>query len=99
MGVSGDLRQLHASSEGGARLAIDIFCYSVRKTFAATAAALGGVDILVFTGGIGENDAAVRASICDGLAWLGDLQVRIIPSREDEQIAWRTRAILQKTRA
>ena len=98
-GVSGDLRQLHASSEGGARLAIDIFCYSVRKTIAATAAALGGVDLLVFTGGIGENDAAVRASICDGLAWLGDLQVRIISSREDEQIAWHTRAILQKTRA
>ncbi|MEO5865679.1 MAG: acetate kinase [Sphingomonas sp.] len=98
-GVSEDLRQLHASSDRGARLAIDMFCYSVRKTIAAMAAALEGIDMLVFTGGIGENDAAVRAAICNRLRWVGDFAVRVIPSREDEQIAWQARNILQCLRA
>ena len=48
-----------------------MFCYSVRKQIAAMAAVLEGVDIIVFTGGIGENDAEVRAAIVDGLSWVG----------------------------
>jgi acetate kinase len=48
-----------------------MFCYSVRKQIAAMMAALGGVDLIVFTGGIGENDCEVRASICAGLSWAG----------------------------
>ena len=60
-----------AASNADAQLAITMFCYSIRKQVAAMAAALGGVDMLVFTGGIGENDAASRASICEGLDWLG----------------------------
>ena len=48
-----------------------MFCYSVRKQIGAMAAALGGVDLLVFSGGIGENDAAIRSNICDGLGALG----------------------------
>jgi acetate kinase len=72
-GVSRDMRLLHAaaSSNPAARLAIAMFCYSVRKQIAAMAAALEGVDMIVFTGGIGENDARVRADICSGLHWLG----------------------------
>ena len=72
-GVSGDMRRLHeaAASNRDARLAIEMFCYSVRKQVAAMIAVLGGVDMLVFTGGIGENDAQVRAEICDGLSWIG----------------------------
>jgi acetate kinase len=72
-GISSDLRSLHerAPVNADARLAIDMFCYSVRKQIAAMIAALDGVDMIVFTGGIGENDAAVRAEICDGLSWLG----------------------------
>jgi acetate kinase len=72
-GVSSDLRSLHerAPVNADARLAIDMFCYSVRKQIAAMTAALDGVDLIVFTGGIGENDAAVRAEVCDGLSWLG----------------------------
>jgi acetate kinase len=71
--VGGDMRRLHdaASSNPDARLAIDMFCYSVRKQIAAMMAALGGVDLVVFTGGIGENDGEVRASICAGLSWAG----------------------------
>ncbi len=72
-GVSSDMRSLHeaASSNPGARLAVEMFCYSVRKQIAAMAAALAGVDLIVFTGGIGENDAELRAEICDGLSWMG----------------------------
>ncbi len=72
-GVSGDMRRLHdaATANPDARLAIEMFCYSVRKQVAAMMAVLGGVDMLVFTGGIGENDAEVRAEICAGLAWSG----------------------------
>jgi acetate kinase len=72
-GVSGDMRQLHeaAPSNADARLAIEMFCYSVRKQIAAMTAALDGVDLIVFTGGIGENDGNVRAEICAGLSWIG----------------------------
>jgi acetate kinase len=72
-GVGGDMRRLHdaGSSNADARLAIDMFCYSVRKQIAAMIAVLGGIDMLVFTGGIGENDCEVRAGICEGLAWTG----------------------------
>jgi acetate kinase len=72
-GVDGDMRRLHAAaaSSADARLAIQMFCYSVRKQIAAMAAVLEGVDMLVFTGGIGENDAEVRATICSGLSWMG----------------------------
>ena len=48
-----------------------MFCYSVRKQVAAMVAALDGVDLIVFTGGIGENDPEARAVICRGLSWIG----------------------------
>ena len=72
-GLSGDMRRLHeaAASNRDARLAIEMFCYSVRKQVAAMSAVLGGLDMLVFTGGIGENDAQVRTEICNGLSWIG----------------------------
>jgi acetate kinase len=72
-GVGSDMRGLHeaSASSADARLAIQMFCYSVRKQIAATIAALDGVDLLVFTGGIGENDAQVRADVCAGLGWIG----------------------------
>ena len=76
VGVSGtasDMRRLHAveASNTEARLAIDMFCYSASKQIAAMASVLGRIDGLVFTGGIGENDSAVRALICGGLSCLG----------------------------
>ena len=72
-GVGSDMRRLHeaASSNADARLAIQMFCYSVRKQVAAMIAALDGVDLVVFTGGIGENDGEARAAICGGLSWIG----------------------------
>lgn len=71
LGVSGqshDLRSLHSPS---GELAIAMFCYRALKYVGAYAAALGGLDALVFTGGIGENSPAVRAAICAPLAFLG----------------------------
>jgi acetate kinase len=51
--------------------AIDLFCYQAKKFIGALAAAMGGLDILIFTGGIGENSAAIRERICEGLEFLG----------------------------
>jgi acetate kinase len=99
MGISGigsDMRRLHeaAASNADARLAIQMFCYSVRKQVAAMIAALEGVDLIVFTGGIGEHDEEVRAEICDGLSWFGVGSVRVFTSQEDEQIARHTWELL-----
>ena len=93
-GIASDMRLLReaASSNADARLAIAMFCYSVRKQVAAMIATLEGIDRLVFTGGIGENDAAAQAEICDGLAWAG-VEVTVLPSQEDEQIARHARAL------
>ena len=98
-GVSGDMRGLHdaASSNADARLAIRMFCYSVRKQIAAMIAVLEGVDVIVFTGGIGENDGEVRASICEGLSWAGS-QVQVLASQEDEQIVRHSWAISRSAR-
>ena len=72
-GLGGDMRTLHAAAatNADAALAIRMFCYAVRKQLAAMWAVLDGADAIVFTGGIGENDAAVRAEICLGLSSLG----------------------------
>jgi acetate kinase len=71
--VSGDMRALHEASatDPAARLAARMFCYSVAKQIAAMIAVLDGVDAIVFTGGIGENDDLSRAGICQHLAWIG----------------------------
>lgn len=70
-GISSDMKQLRASSDPRARMAIGIFCRSVKKAIGGFAAVLGGLDELVFAGGVGENDAASRRQICDGLEALG----------------------------
>src|ERR1051325_1697453 len=74
-GLTNDMRELleesHEKNDRRARLAIEIFCYRARKYIGAYLAAMGGADAIVFTGGIGENSAEVRASICEGLQWAG----------------------------
>lgn len=72
-GISSDLRDLCAREATHARAAdaVALFCYQAKKWIGAYAAALGGVDTLVFTGGIGENAPDIRARICDDLAFLG----------------------------
>jgi acetate kinase len=70
-GLSSDFRELLASSDPHARFAVEVFCYHVAGHIAALAAALGGLDGIVFTAGIGENAAPVRRAICEACAWLG----------------------------
>jgi len=70
-GVSSDMRALLASDSLRARLAVDYYVYRITREIGAMAAVLGGLDALVFTGGIGENAALIRARICEGAHWLG----------------------------
>ena len=88
-GLSGDMQKLHqhSATNSDVRLAIEIFCYSVQKQIAAMACALGGIDLLVFSGGIGEHDAIVRTQICKGLTWLGDFAVQVLPAQEELEMA------------
>ena len=70
-GISSDMRTLLASDAPRAKLALDLYCYRIRRELGAMAAVLGGVDALVFTAGIGENAAPIRARVCADAAWLG----------------------------
>ena len=73
-GVSSDFRDLAAAAKEGndrARLALDMFAYATKKYVGAYAAAMGGIDCLVFTAGIGENDCSIREKVTDGLGFLG----------------------------
>jgi acetate kinase len=82
LGVSGrtaDMRELLAreTTDEACRLAAAIYCYEIKKRIGAYAAALGGLDAVVFSGGIGEHAAVVRSRICDGLQFLGiDIDTR-----------------------
>lgn len=72
--AGGDVRDIESAARAGSRdaaLALDLFTYQVKKTIGAYAAAMGGVDAIAFTGGIGENSAALRARCVDGLEFLG----------------------------
>lgn len=74
LGVSGihsDMQVLLGSSEPGAVEAVELFCYTLVRAIGSMAAALGGVDAIVFTGGIGEHAVGIRARVCENLAWLG----------------------------
>lgn len=77
-GLSSDMRTLRASTEPAAREAIDLFVYRIVREIGSLAAALGGLDGIVFTAGIGENDAATRADVLEGCRWLG---VTLDPAR------------------
>lgn len=70
-GISSDMRQLRASAHADARLAVNMFTHRVIRETGAMVACLGGLDVLAFTGGIGEHDVELRADVCQGLAFLG----------------------------
>ena len=69
--AGGDVRDLEAAGTKEAALALDVFVYQVKKTIGAYAAAMGGLDAVAFTGGIGENSARLREKCCEGLGFLG----------------------------
>jgi acetate kinase len=95
-GISNDMRDLLGRSEQEAQLAVDYFVYRAAREVGALAAVLGGVDGLVFTAGIGENSAEIRARICDASRWLGvELDAEAneargprISTRESKVSAW-----------
>jgi acetate kinase len=70
-GISNDMRELLASDSPDARVAVDYFVYRVARGLGALAGAMGGLDALVFTAGIGENSPEIRARVCWRLGWLG----------------------------
>ena len=88
MGIAGTgvMQILAPREDPDARLAIQMFQRSAAKAIAGMMAVLGGADLIVFTGGIGEHDARLREAVCGALAWSGAPH-RAMPSREDEEIA------------
>jgi acetate kinase len=85
-GISGDMRRVVEAAGRGdarARLAIDTWTHRLRGAVGAMAAAMGGVDALVFTGGVGEHNPALREGVCGGLAFLG---VDLDPARNDAAV-------------
>ncbi|HEY1383423.1 MAG TPA: acetate/propionate family kinase [Dongiaceae bacterium] len=70
-GLTADMKTLLESSDPKAKLAIELYCYRIARELGSFAAALGGLDALVFTGGVGENAAPIRARVCRDAAWLG----------------------------
>ena len=90
-GISSDFRDLEAAAEQGverARLALDIFNYQVKKYIGAYTAAMGGVDCIVFTAGIGENTPSVREGACSGLEYMG---VKIDSEKNENATSWKTK--------
>ena len=94
------LEERARSNDPKARLALDVFAISVRKTIGAYLALLGGVDLLVFTGGIGEHSDHVRSSATQGLESLGLTadKVQIVPTQEERQIARHCREMITQHR-
>ncbi|MBD2869704.1 acetate/propionate family kinase [Paenibacillus arenilitoris] len=73
-GISSDMREVTEAMEEGdknAKLAFDMYCYRVKKYIGSYAAAMNGLDVLVFTAGVGENSAALRKAVCEGITFLG----------------------------
>src|SRR3990167_6213380 len=70
-GISADMRRLRADGSPAAQRAIDQFTYRVVRESGAMVASMGGIDVLAFSGGIGENDAALRTQVCEQLGWMG----------------------------
>jgi len=70
-GISADMRRLRADGSAAAKAAVDMFTYRVVRESGAMAACLGGLDVLAFSGGIGEHDAILRAQVCQRLSWMG----------------------------
>jgi acetate kinase len=70
-GISSDMRTLLASDDPRAKLAVELYLYRIRRELGSLAAALGGLDAVVFTAGIGENAGVIRERVCRDAAWLG----------------------------
>ena len=88
-GVSGDVRALLESKEPGAKLALDLYVYRIGRELGSLAAALGGLDALVFTAGIGENAVTIRERVCRDADWLGVELDPVANAKTSERITTR----------
>jgi acetate kinase len=94
LGTRLDVAELLAAADARSRLALDVFTYRVAQAAAAMATALGGLDAIVFTGGIGEHADTVREAIVARLRFLGPFDVRVVTAREDVVAARAARAVV-----
>lgn len=85
--LSGDIRTILSSDTPQAKLAIELYCYLAAKQMGSLLPAIGGLDAVVFTGGVGENQSSIREKIIHYLRWIGDFPVYIIPADEERVIA------------
>ena len=102
LGVSGfsrDMRELLEArpTDPRAALAVDLWVMTVRKHIGAMTAALGGIDTLVFTGGIGERSQVLRDEICAGLAYLGGFTVHVVAADENRIVARHTAKVVSSS--
>ena len=88
------MKTLLESDDRHARLAVEIYCYRIAREIGSLAAALQGLDALVFTGGVGENAAPIRARVTAAIQWLGGIDIRVIPTDEELTIARHTQRLL-----
>jgi acetate kinase len=86
-GISGDMQKLLESKTAAAHEAIELYCMLAAKQIAALVPALGGLDLLIFTGGIGQNALLIRERIIELLRWIGNFHVDVIPANEELVIA------------
>jgi acetate kinase len=86
-GISGDMQELLERKSVAAQTAVELYCHLAAKHIAGLLPSIGGLDALVFTGGIGENATTVRENIVDLLRWIGEFPVYVIPTDEEKVIA------------
>lgn len=96
-GLSADMRTLESSDTPDAHFAIEHFCYWITRQAGSMIAALGGLDAIAFTGGIGEKSRRVRDTVLENLRWMGDLPSYIVPAEEELHIAREARDLLDQT--
>lgn len=94
-GISNNMQVLLENKSHEAHEAIDLFVYRIKREIGSLAAALEGLDLLVFTGGIGENAATIREAVSDSLDWLGHPTVMVIPTDEEWVIANHTKELIK----
>jgi acetate kinase len=92
-GISSDVRDLINHPDPSAQTAIDLFCHYAIRAVGALATDLGGLDVLVFTAGIGEHQPIIRDKITDSLTWLNP-EIHVIPTNEEKVIAQHTAALI-----
>lgn len=89
-----DMARLLARDDPEARFAVDFFCYWAARHAGSAIVAMGGIDAMAFTGGIGENAPVIRQKIAGYLTWLGEIPIHVVPADEERQIARDTARLL-----